>query len=305
MDNFAAGRHRLAALDGIDVVEGDIRDEDVVRTAMVGVDTVFHEAAEVSVTASVLDPRITYDVNVMGTLNVLSAAYDAKCRRVVFASSSAVYGDAPSLPKTEAMLPSPASPYAASKLAGEDLCATFCSTYGLETVVLRYFNVYGPSQDRHSPYAAVIPNFVAALDQGEQPTIYGDGTQSRDFVYVDDVVEANLLAAAAPKAAGRVYNIASGEPVSLHELLAVLSPLVGGSSSPVYRSARAGDIRHSAGNPARAREELGFEAAVPLPVGLARVVAHYRQHAAPERSRPGLADRSMNGSRLLACGDRG
>ena len=195
LDDFSGGRaENLAAIaDRVETVEGDIRDLDAVRRACVGVRVVFHQAAEVSVARSVADPLGTYAVNVTGTLNLLVAARDAGCARVVFASSAAVYGDGPELPKHERLAPAPCSPYAAAKLAGEELCRLFARAYGLEAVVLRYFNVFGPGQDPASPYAAAIPRLLEALRRGEQPVIYGDGEQSRDFVYVDDVVEANLL----------------------------------------------------------------------------------------------------------------
>ena len=214
-DNLSSGAWaNVAALGGeVERVEGDLRDEAAVRRAVDGVEVVFHLGADPSVPRSVADPRTCYDVNVTGTLTVLQAARAAGCRRVVFASSCAVYGDDPALPKREAMAPRPGSPYAAAKLAGEELCGVFARLYGLETVALRFFNVYGPRQDPGGPYASVIPRFVDALRRGERPTIYGDGEQTRDFVFVGDVVAANLRAAAAPNAAGGIYNVASGRSV--------------------------------------------------------------------------------------------
>ncbi len=279
LDNLSSGKlENLAALrDAIEVVAGDLRDEAAVRRATAGVEVVFHQAAEPSVPRSIADPEGTYDVNVRGTLNVLQAARAAGCRRVVFASSCAVYGDGPAMPKTERMLPAPLSPYASSKLAGEQICAVFSRVYGLETVALRYFNVFGPRQDPASAYAAVIPRFLAALREGERPVIYGDGEQSRDFVYVDDVVEANLRAAIAPGTGGQVYNIASGRSVSLNAMLAGLARLVGSEARPIHQSARLGDIRHSLADISAARSDLGYEVLVPFAEGLTRTVA-----AAPE-----------------------
>lgn len=265
-----------AVRDDVEVVRADVRDEAAVRRAATGCEVIFHQAAEISVPRSIADPVATYAVNVMGTLNVLLAERDAGCRRVVVASSSAVYGASPELPKHERMRPEPVSPYAASKLAGEELCALFTRAYGLEAVALRYFNVYGPRQDPASPYAAVIPRFLAALRGGVAPTIYGDGEQTRDFVSVADVVEANLRAATAPGVAGRVYNVASGAAVTLNALLATLADLLDADVAPVYEPARAGDIRHSAADVSAARDDLGFVSRVSLAEGLARMLAAER-----------------------------
>jgi UDP-glucose 4-epimerase len=274
-DNFSSGsQDNLAAVAAnIDVVDGDLRDEAAVRRATGGVEVVFHQAADPSVPRSVADPRTTYDVNVTGTLNVLLAARDAACRRVVFASSCAVYGDDPALPKHEGMLPVPVSPYAASKLAGEGLCTVFARVYELETIALRYFNVFGPRQDPHSPYAAVIPRFLDALRRGESPVVYGDGEQTRDFVYVGNVVEANLRAADSPGISGRVFNVASGQPVSLNEVLGKLAALLGVEARATHEPARAGDIRHSAADVSAARSALGIETSVSLEEGLKHVIA--------------------------------
>jgi UDP-glucose 4-epimerase len=274
-DNFSTGSwDNLAAIAAdIDVVEGDLRDEAAVRRATDGVTIVFHQAADASVPRSVVDPRTTYDVNVTGTLNVLLAARDSGCRRVVFASSCAVYGDDPALPKHEGMVPVPVSPYAASKLVGEVLCAVFTRTYGLETVALRYFNVFGPRQNPDSPYAAVIPRFLDALRRGESPVVYGDGEQTRDFVYVATVVEANMRAAEAAGVAGRVFNVASGRPVSINEVLGKLAALLGAEARAVYEPARAGDIRHSAADVRAAQTALGLVTHVSLEQGLMHSVA--------------------------------
>jgi UDP-glucose 4-epimerase len=247
-----------------------------VAVAAAGCEIVYHLAAEVSVPRSVADPRATYDVNATGTLNVLLAARDAGCRRVIAASTSADYGDGPELRKREAMLRRPISPYAASKLAGEHLCAVFTHAYGLETVALRYFNVYGPRQDLASACAAAIPAFLGALLAGGRPVVFGDGDQTRDFVYVGDVVAAYLRAAAAPKAASGVYNIASGSSVTLNEVLAHLADELGVQMRPDSRPPRPGDIRHSGADVALAASELCFAAAVPLDEGIARLVAAAR-----------------------------
>ena len=245
--------------------------------AAAGCEIVYHLAAEVSVPRSVADPRATYDVNAGGTLNVLLAARDVGCQRVIAASTSADYGDGPELPKHEAMLPRPISPYAASKLAGEHLCAVFAHAYGLETAALRYFNVYVPRrQDPASAYAAAIPAFLGALLAGGRPVVFCDGDQTRDFAYVGDVVAANLRAAAAPKAASGVYNIASGSSVTLNEVLAHLADELGVQMRPDSRPPRPGDIRHSAADVALAASELGFAAAVPLDEGIARLVVEAR-----------------------------
>ena len=274
-DNVSSGTWaNVAALgDAVERVEADLRDEAAVRRATDGVEVVFHLAADPSVPRSVADPRTCYDVNLTGTLNVLQAAREAGCRRVVFASSCAVYGDDPALPKRETMAPRPGSPYASSKLAGEELCRVFWRLYGLETVSLRFFNVYGPRQDPRGPYASVIPRFIDALRPGSTPTIHGDGEQTRDFVFVGDVVQANLRAASAANAAGGIYNVASGQSVSLNRLLATLAGLLGRDAVATYAPARQGDVRHSAADVSAARAVLGFDPRVSLQDGLAHTLA--------------------------------
>jgi len=258
--------------DRIDLIEGDVRDVDTVARTVADVDIIFHEAAVPSVPRSVADPRTTIDVNVAGTLNLLLAARDAGCRRVVFASSSSVYGDTPVLPKVETMTPRPRSPYAISKLTGEQLCANFSDLYGLETVALRYFNVFGPRQDPASHYAAVIPKFLRSLLNGEQPTIFGDGEQSRDFTYVDNVVDANLRAARTGAAAGGVFNIASGRAISVYSMLHQIAGLLGVDDAAQHAPARPGDIRDSLADISAARAVLGFDPGVTFEEGLARTV---------------------------------
>jgi UDP-glucose 4-epimerase len=236
---------------------------------MKGVSVVLHHAAQPSVPLSVADPAMTYAVNVTGTLNILQAARDAGARNVVLASTSAVYGDDPTSPKLESLTPKPISPYASSKLADEQLCSVFQTCYGLECVALRYFNVFGPGQDPNSAYAAVIPKFIDLLRRGERPVIFGDGLQTRDFVYVGDVVEANLLAVSAAVEPGSVYNIASGRPTSLIQVLRALEELLELGATPDHQPERAGDIRHSLADVSKARQELGFTARTSLEDGLA------------------------------------
>ncbi|HET9014448.1 MAG TPA: SDR family oxidoreductase [Thermomicrobiaceae bacterium] len=278
LDSFATGRRENLApvLGEVELLEGDLRDPAAVGRAVAGVEVVFHLAALPSVPRSIRDPATTVAVNVTGTLNLLLAARDAGCRRVVFASSSSVYGDTSVLPKVETMAPRPRSPYAVSKLTGEQLCAVFTQLYGLETVALRYFNVYGPRQDPASPYAAVIPRFIRALSRGESPVVYGDGEQTRDFTYVTDVVEANLRAADAPGVSGQVLNVAGGEAIALNRVLAVLADLLGVPARSRYASPRPGDVRHSRADIGAARAALGYVPAVPFVAGLAATVASLR-----------------------------
>jgi UDP-glucose 4-epimerase len=274
-DNFSTGSaaNLTTVRDRIALVKGDLRDRDIVRRAVEGVGVVFHQAALSTVQGSIQDPQSTLDVNITGTLNVLEAACDAGCQRVVFASSASVYGDAPGLPKVESMVPRPLSPYAISKLAGEHLCSVFTRVHGLETVALRYFNVFGPGQDASSPYSGVISRFLLALREGSRPTIYGDGEQTRDYVYVDNVVDANLQAAFTAEAAGRVFNIASGQAVTLNRLLATMAELTGGDARANHEPERPGDIRHSLADISAARETLGYFVKVPLEVGLTETVS--------------------------------
>ncbi len=267
LDNLASVRHRIS------LIEGDLRDAEAVRHAVDGASVIFHQAAISSVQRSIDDPHTTLDVNITGTLNVLEAARDTGCQRVVFASSASIYGDAPELPKPEGMAPRPLSPYAISKLAGEQLCSVFTRVHGLETVALRYFNVFGPRQDPSSPYSGVISRFLLALRSGEPPTIYGDGHQTRDFVYVGNVVDANVRAAHTPGVAGRVFNVASGEAVTLNTLLAEMAGLMGVEVHACHEPDRPGDIRHSLADIGEAKRALGFTVGVPLTAGLMQTVA--------------------------------
>jgi len=286
LDDCSSGRRANLAevARDVEVYEGDVRDLDAVRRAVAGMEYVLHEAALVSVPRSLEAPLLTHAINATGTLNVLVATREAGVRRVLYAASAAAYGDDPTLPKREDMAPQPLSPYAAAKLAGEHYCAAFAHGYGFETVVLRYFNVYGPRQDPQSPYAGVISRFIAALLRGEPPTIYGDGSQSRDFVYVDDVVAANLLALEAPEASGAPINVASGQRHSLLDLVATLNAVLGTSVVPRHEPRRTGDVWHSQASIARAERVLGYRPRVALLDGLRRTVAWYRAaEMAPDR----------------------
>lgn len=286
LDNFLTGkRENLAGLsdrygDRFDLVEDDLRDLPATRAAAEGVEFVLHQGALPSVPRSVADPVLSNEINVGGTLHLLTAARQAGVRRVVFAASSSAYGDTPELPKRESMTPNPKSPYAAQKLAGEHYMRIFHEVYGLETISLRYFNVFGPRQDPESTYAAVIPRFITAVLSGTPPTVYGDGRQTRDFTFIDNVVQANLLACAAPRdACGKVFNIACGERISLLEILEIVYGLAGRRVPPRFESPRAGDVRDSLADISTARELLGYEPRVAFPEGLSRTFAYFRQRA--------------------------
>lgn len=277
-DNLMTGkRENIAHLeDRIEFVLGDIRDPEAIRKAVEGVDTIFHEAAIPSVPRSVQDPQLNHDANVNGTFNVLMAAREAGVRRVVYAASSSAYGEIGTGEKREDQLPSPLSPYAVAKLVGEYYCQVFTRVYGLETVSLRYFNVFGPRQDPSSPYSGVISKFVTCLLEGQRPVIFGDGEQSRDFTYVANVVEANLRAAESPDAVGEVINMGLNQRTTLNQLLAALQKIVGTKIEPVYEPPRAGDIRHSLADISRAEKLLGFKPSIGLEEGLKATVDWYR-----------------------------
>ncbi len=279
IDNFCTGkRENLAGLEQMEFLEVDIKDPAACRAACAGVDIVFHQAALASVPRSVLDPVATNENNVTGTLNLLLAARDAKVRRVVFAGSSSVYGDSPTLPKHEAMTPNPISPYAVSKLAGELYMKSFYRVYGLEGVVLRYFNVFGPYQDPSSQYSGVLAKFTLKMLRGEVPTVYGDGEQSRDFTYIENVVRANLLAAQAPASAvaGAVMNVATGSRITLNETVKILRQLTGYAGEVEHGPERAGDIRHSLADITQAGKRLGYAPQVDFREGLRRTVEWYK-----------------------------
>jgi UDP-glucose 4-epimerase len=274
LDNLSSGRRANldAVRDRVEIVEGDVRDADGVREAMRGVRHVYHEAALVSVPASIERPAENHAINLTGTLNVLEAARAAGAARVVFASSASVYGDAPELPARETAPPAPTSPYALAKATGEAYLRLYAGTYGLATVSLRYFNVYGPRQDPGSMYSGVVARFCEAARRGERPTVFGDGRQTRDFVFVGDVVEANLRAARAPGLGrGEVFNVGTGRRVSLLDLLETLGEIAGRPLAPAWEAARRGDARDSVADPARATERLGFTARTTLREGLTRM----------------------------------
>ncbi len=277
LDNFSTGRRKnlAAVLSDIELLEGDLRDLATVRQAVDGVEVVFHHAAIPSVPASITNPAECEAVNVGGTLNLVMAGRDAGVRRVVYASSCAIYGDPDRLPVGEDFPPQPLSPYAVSKLTGEMYLALCQALYGIETVSLRYFNVFGPRQNPRSLYAAVVPIFIAAMSAGQSPTVYGDGEQTRDFIYVGDVVRANLLAAEAPGAAGAIVNIASGERHTVNELVQRLNALLGTQIEPAHAAPRPGDIVHSWAAVDRARSSLGFSAAVSFQEGLKHTVESF------------------------------
>jgi UDP-glucose 4-epimerase len=279
LDNFSTGdaANLESVRERVRVFDGDITDLTTVRAAVQGVEVVFHQAALASVPRSVADPMATHQACVNGTLHVLLAAREAGVRRVVYAASSSAYGNSVRLPKCESDPTLPLSPYAVAKLAGEQYCAAFSEVYGLETVRLRYFNVFGPRQTPDSPYAAVIPKFMQAMTSGRSPVLHGDGEQSRDFTFVADVVRANLLAAEAPGISGKVYNIACGRRTSLLELVAHLNTLLGYAIKPTHAPARPGDVRHSQASISRAREDLGYEPATDMLTGLRRCLEWWRQ----------------------------
>jgi UDP-glucose 4-epimerase len=280
IDNFSTGsRDNLAPmLEHIDLREVDITDLEAIRPAMQGVDYVLHQAAIPSVPRSVADPALTHAACVTGTLNVLIAARDAGVKRVVYAASSSAYGDIEGEYKVESMAPRPQSPYAVAKLAGEYYCEVFYRVYQLETVALRYFNVFGPRQDPNSPYSAVIPLFMTAMLAGRRPTIYGDGTQSRDFTYIDNVVHGNLLACTADRerVAGQVMNLACGDRISLLELVATLNKLLGKAIEPNFADPRPGDVKHSRADIHKAGQLLGYEPVVSFEEGLARTLEWFQ-----------------------------
>ena len=280
VDNFSTGkRANLDEILGeIDLRELDLLDHDAIKDVCKGVDYIFHEAAIPSVPKSVLDPLGSNRANVDATVHLLIAARDAKVRRVVYAASSSAYGDTPTLPKHEAMLPNPNSPYAVAKLAGEYYMTSFYRCYGLETVSLRYFNIFGPRQDPSSPYSGVLAKFITQMLNGEQPIIFGDGAQSRDFTYIQNAVDANLLAMKAPalQAAGQMFNVATGKRADLNQAFQLLKNVTGYRGEVKYAPARAGDVKHSLADLARAEKHLGYKPTVDFEEGLRRTVDWYR-----------------------------
>ena len=281
LDDFSTGRREnLAPFEGsFELVEGSITDRDVCARAMEGADYVFHEAALGSVPRSVADPHTTHEVNATGTLNVLDAAREAGVRRVVYAASSSAYGDTEELPKHEGMVGRPRSPYAVSKLTGEGYCRAFHASYGLETVALRYFNVFGPRQDPNSQYAAVIPLFATAALTGSRPTIFGDGGQSRDFTFIGNVIQANLLACHGPvEASGQVFNVGAGDRTTINQLWSLIAEAARADVEPRNEAPRAGDVRHSLASLERIETVLGYRPEVDVREGLRRTVAWYSDH---------------------------
>ena len=284
LDNFSTGkRERLVPYAGrIEVVEGDLRSQHAVREAVKGVDFVLHQGALPSVPRSIEDPITTNDVNVGGTLNVLDASREAGVRRVVFASSSSVYGSGEGMPKREDMLPQPISPYAVTKLTGEKYCQVFTETYGLETVALRYFNIFGPGMDPNSAYSAFIAKFIVGMLEGRPLRVNGDGTISRDFTYITNVVHANMCAVEARDAAGMVFNIGCGDSLSLNDIIGRLRELTATNGDIEYGPPKAGDLPRSEADIGAAREKLGYEPLVLAAEGLERAVSWYRDGAQPE-----------------------
>lgn len=277
-DNFSSGRRENLAdiATKIRIIEGDIRRMPEIAAATAGMDYVLHQAAVPSVPRSMEDPRLSHEANALGTLNVLLAAREAKVKRVVFAASSSAYGESPSLPKIETMTPAPKSPYAVDKLYGENLCSVFWTGYGLETVALRYFNVFGPRQRPDSDYAAAIPRFVTRLIDGVRPIVYGDGEQSRDFTYIDNVIHANILAMTAPKAPGEFVNVGIGRRITLNELIRTVADILGRPADIEYAPPRNGDVRHSLASIEKAQAILGYKPVVDLREGLEKTIAWYR-----------------------------
>jgi len=281
LDDLSTGyRRNLEAVGECEFVEGSITDLETVRRAVDGCDHVYHQAALASVPRSIDDPLGSARVNVMGTLNVLVSARDAGVQRVIYAASSSAYGDSEVLPKEEGMREAPKSPYAVNKLSGEQYVSVFASVYGMQTLAIRYFNVFGPRQDPDSPYAAVIPLFIDALLEGRAPTIHGDGEQSRDFTYVENVVHANLRALEVPRLSGEVVNVALGGRITLNELYGMIARELGSEIEPVHGPARAGDVRHSQASIERARALLGYESQISVEEGMRRTLAWYKDFKA-------------------------
>ncbi len=279
LDDFSSGkRANIADLEGqIEILEGSILDEAALEGAMTGVEVVFHQAAIPSVPRSMAAPVASHQANATGTLQVLEAARKHRVRRLVYAGSSSAYGETPTLPKVETMVSAPLSPYAISKLTGEQYCQVWARVFGVEAVVLRYFNVFGPRQDPNSQYAAVIPRFVTAALEGRAPVIYGDGTQSRDFCYIDNVIEANLKASEVAGVAGQVFNVACGQMIDLNGVVKLIAESLGKRVEPSYEAGRTGDIKNSLADITKAKTLLGYTAAIQFPEGLQRTIEWYKR----------------------------
>jgi len=280
IDNFSTGKwENLEPFEGgAEIIEADIAEGKNLPRFLEGADYVIHQAALPSVPKSILDPVKSHHANVNGTLQLLNASREANVKRVVYASSSSVYGDSPTLPKHEGMMPNPLSPYGAQKLFAEIYCQVFSRAYGLETVSLRYFNVFGPRQDSTSQYSGVLALFIPAVLQSKRPTIYGDGLQSRDFTYVQDVVEANLLACAVPGVAGQVFNVACGDRITVNSMLQQINKITGKDIAPIYADPRPGDIEHSQADITRAKEHLGYQPKISFEEGLRNTIEWYRKN---------------------------
>lgn len=280
IDNLITGKKSNldGILDKIDFIEADMGDPDAARAAMKDMDIVLHQGAVPSVPRSVDEPDVTHQHCVNATFTLLLAARDSKIKRFVYAASSSAYGDSPVMPKVETMITNPKSPYAAAKLFGEYYCSVFAQVYGLDTISLRYFNVFGPYQDPTSQYAAAIPAFVTAILRGQSPTIYGDGEQSRDFTYIDNVVQANLMAARAPKTNGEVVNIACGDKITVNAIIDMINKMTGNNVVPHYVPARPGDVKHSLADITKARTLIGFEPVISFKDGLEKAICWYRDN---------------------------
>jgi UDP-glucose 4-epimerase len=281
LDDFSTGKRENLIFDktypSLEIIEGDIRDLSTCQKAVKGMEYVFHQGAVPSVQRSVEDPETSNAVNAGGTLNILLAARGGGVKRVIYASSSSIYGDTPTLPKHEEMPSDPLSPYALQKYIGEQYCRLFYQLYGLETISLRYFNIFGPKQDPNSLYSAVIPKFIDALLQGRPPIIFGDGEQSRDFTYIENVVQANLLAMSAEHLHGEAINIACGKRISLNQLLSVLKEILGSKLSPLYQEPRKGDVRHSLADIRKGKETINYEPKVGIEIGLKKTVQFFQR----------------------------
>jgi len=280
IDNFSTGKwENVEPFEGgAEIIEADIAEGKNLPRFLEGADYVIHQAAIPSVPKSILDPVKSHHANVNGTLQLLNASREANVKRVVYASSSSVYGDSPTLPKHEGMMPNPLSPYGAQKLFAEIYCQVFSRAYGLETVSLRYFNVFGPRQDSTSQYSGVLALFIPAVLQSKRPTIYGDGLQSRDFTYVQDVVEANLLACAVPGVAGQVFTVGCGDRRPVHSMLQQINKITGKDIAPIYADSRPGDIKHSQADITRAKEHLGYQPKISFEEGLRNTIEWYRKN---------------------------
>jgi len=281
LDNFSTGKRENLIFDkkypSLEIIEGDICDLKTCQKAVRKVDYVFHQAALPSVQRSIEDPEASNAINVGGTLNILLAARDEKVKRVIYASSSSIYGDTPTLPKHEEMNPTPLSPYALQKYVGEQYCRLFHQLYGLDTISLRYFNIFGPKQDPNSLYSAVIPKFIDALLHGHPPIIFGDGEQSRDFTYIENVVQANLLAMSAERVHGEAINIACGKRTSLNQLLNILKDILGSAQAPIYEETRKGDVKHSLADIRRGKEVINYAPIAEIEVGLEKTVEFFKR----------------------------